>query len=54
MNFNVRLPEELHYRFKVACTLERVEMSEVVRRFIEEYVSKEEKREQTRLPKKKS
>jgi predicted HicB family RNase H-like nuclease len=43
-NFNVRLSDGLHYRFKVACTLQGVEMSEVVRQFIEEYIAKLEKR----------
>jgi len=46
------LSDDLHYRFKVACTLEGVEMSEVVRKFIEEYVEKIEKRKLIPLRKK--
>ena len=36
------LPDELHTRFKVACTLRGAEMSEIVRGWVEEYVEKEE------------
>jgi metal-responsive CopG/Arc/MetJ family transcriptional regulator len=42
--YNVNLPEELHTRFKVVCALERKDMSEVVRKLIEEYVEKAEKK----------
>ncbi len=51
-NFSMRLPDELHYRFKVACTLQGVEMSEVTRKFIEEYVEKAERRKLIPLRKK--
>jgi hypothetical protein len=32
------MPEDLHVRFKIACTLEGTDMSEVVRKCVEEYV----------------
>jgi len=38
------LPDDLHTKFKVVCTLEGTDMSEIVRGWIEEYVKKEEKR----------
>ena len=40
----VALADDLHKRFKIACVHEGKEMSEVVRRLIEEYVEKAEKR----------
>jgi metal-responsive CopG/Arc/MetJ family transcriptional regulator len=42
--FTVTLPEDLHAKFKVACTLEGTDMQEVVRKAIEEYVASVEKR----------
>ena len=42
--YNLLLPEELHQRFKLVCVQERKDMSEVVRKMIEEYVEKAEKR----------
>jgi len=45
------LPEDLHTKFKVICTLEGTDMSEVVRRWIEDYVEKEEKRKLIVFPK---
>jgi len=42
--FNVKIPEELHMRFKIACVRERKEMSEVVRNAIENFVEKAEKK----------
>jgi metal-responsive CopG/Arc/MetJ family transcriptional regulator len=38
--FTIILPEELHTRFKIACTLEGTEMSEVIRGFMEEYAER--------------
>ncbi len=43
-NFNMKISEELHKRLKLVCVHEDKEMSEVVRRLIEEYVEKAEKR----------
>ncbi len=42
--FTVNLPDELHARFKGVCALESKEMTEVIRKFIEEYIEKAEKR----------
>lgn len=41
---NVKVPDELHTRVKVAIALEKTEISEVVRRFLEQYVEKIEKK----------
>jgi predicted DNA-binding protein len=43
-NFNMLISEELHKRLKLVCVHEGKEMSEVVRKLIEEYVEKAEKR----------
>ncbi len=43
-NFNVKIPEELHKRFKIACVHDGKEMSEVVRKCIEDYVERVEKK----------
>ena len=51
-NFNMRLSDDLHYRFKVACTLQGIEMSDVIRKFIEEYIEKAERRKLIPLRKK--
>jgi metal-responsive CopG/Arc/MetJ family transcriptional regulator len=40
----VKLPDELHTRMKVAVALEKTEISEVVRKFLEQYVEKVEKK----------
>jgi hypothetical protein len=40
----MRISEDLHTRFKIACTLEGTDMSEVVRKFIEDYVERVGKR----------
>jgi metal-responsive CopG/Arc/MetJ family transcriptional regulator len=45
------LPDELHTKFKVVCTLEGTDMTEVVRKFIEQYVEKAEKRKLIVVPK---
>ena len=51
-NFNVRISDDLHYRFKVACTLQGIEMSDVIRKFIEDYIQKMEGRKLLPLMKK--
>jgi hypothetical protein len=38
--FTIILPEELHTKFKIACTLEGADMSAVVRNFMEEHSEK--------------
>ena len=43
-NLNVHLVDDLHKRFKLVCVQENREMSEVIRKLIEEYVDKAEKR----------
>jgi predicted HicB family RNase H-like nuclease len=43
-NFNVKITEELHKRFKIACVREGKEMSEVVRKCIEDFVERAEKK----------
>jgi metal-responsive CopG/Arc/MetJ family transcriptional regulator len=45
------LPDDLHTKFKVICTLQGTDMSEVIRGWIEEYVEKKEKRKLIVLPK---
>ena len=45
VKFNVNLPDDLHTRLKVVCAIERKDMSEVVRKLIEEYVEKAEKKQ---------
>lgn len=49
----VNIPEELHTRLKIACTLEGKDMTEVILRLVEEYVGKVEKRKLIVLSKKK-
>jgi metal-responsive CopG/Arc/MetJ family transcriptional regulator len=41
---NVYLPEELHTRLKVHCALNKTDMSEVIRRLLEEYLAREERK----------
>jgi len=41
---NLHVPDELHRRFKIACVQEGKEMSELVRKWIEDYVEKTEKK----------
>jgi predicted DNA-binding protein len=40
----MNIPDELHRRLKVICTLQGKPMSEVMRRLLEEFIEKEEKR----------
>ncbi|MBZ5500498.1 MAG: hypothetical protein LAP85_29240 [Acidobacteriia bacterium] len=42
---NLHIPDELRARFKAVCALELKDMSEVVRKLIEEYVQKAEKKQ---------
>ena len=42
--FTITLPEDLHAKFKIACTLEGTDMSEIVRRCIQDYVARVEQR----------
>jgi len=44
IKYNVNLSDELHRRFKIVCVTESKDMSEVVRKLIEEYVEKAEKK----------
>ncbi len=44
IKYNVNLSEELHRRFKIVCVTEGKDMSEVVRKLIEDYVEKAEKK----------
>ena len=41
---NLIITAQLHTRLKVICALQGVEMSEVVRKLIEDYVEKTEKK----------
>jgi hypothetical protein len=41
---NVKLPDELHVRLRVAVALEQTDISEVVREFLEKYVEKVERK----------
>jgi hypothetical protein len=43
-NFNMKITDELHKRLRIVCAHEEKEMSEIVRKLIEEYVEKAEKR----------
>ena len=49
----VNIPDELHTRLKIACTLEGKDMTEVVLKLAGEYVEKVEKRKLILLAKKK-
>ena len=44
IKFNLNLSDELHKRFKLICVHQEKDMSEVVRKLIEEYVEKAEKK----------
>lgn len=49
----MNIPDELHTRLKIACTLEGRDMTSVVLKMVEEYVEKVEKRKLIVLSKKK-
>jgi hypothetical protein len=42
--FTINIDDELHKRFKIACTLEGIEMTSIVLKAIEDYVDRVEKR----------
>jgi len=44
---NVKVPDELHKRFRRACYIDRKIMSELVRAWIEKYVERVEKKPKT-------
>ena len=44
VRLNLWVPEELRRKLKVVCALEGKDMSEIIRKLIEEYVEKAEKR----------
>ena len=44
-NFNMKIPDDLHKRFKIACVHEGKDMSAVVRKLIEGFVEKVEKKQ---------
>ena len=41
---NLLISDQLHMRLKLLCVLQSIDMSEVVRKLIEEYVEKTEKK----------
>jgi len=47
----MNIPEELHRRLKIACTLEGKTMTQVAVRLLKEFVEKEEKRKFIVYPK---
>lgn len=49
----VIVPDELHTRLKIACTLEGKDMTSVVTKMVEEYVERVERRKLIVLSKKK-
>jgi metal-responsive CopG/Arc/MetJ family transcriptional regulator len=51
VRLNLHVPEELRRKLKVVCALEGKDMSEVIRKLIEDYVEKAEKRKLVVLPK---
>jgi metal-responsive CopG/Arc/MetJ family transcriptional regulator len=54
VRLNLHVPEELRRKLKVVCALEGKDMSEVIRKLIEDYVEKAEKRKLIVLPKAKA
>jgi metal-responsive CopG/Arc/MetJ family transcriptional regulator len=50
---SLNFPEELHTRFKVVCTLEGTDMTQVLQELVREYVEKAEKRKLIVYPKSK-
>ena len=49
----MNIPDELHHQVKVICTLQGKTMTEVVQKFLGEYVEKAKERKLIVLPKKK-
>jgi ParG protein len=50
VKFNVNLSDELHHQFKVHCVVNKLEMTEVVRGLIQEYLDKAKAKKQTKKP----
>jgi len=50
--FVMNIPEELHRRLKVVCTLQGKTMTQVAQQLLADYVEKEEKRKLILYPKK--
>jgi hypothetical protein len=46
--FIMNIPEALHKRLKVVCVLQDTEMSEVVRKLVEDYVDRTERKLKTK------
>lgn len=42
--FTMNLPEDLHKRLKLWCVSNDAEMTEIIRRLVEEFLAKEEKK----------
>ncbi len=49
--FVMNIPDELHRRLKIVCTLQGKTMTQVALRLLEEHVEKEEKRKLILYPK---
>ncbi len=49
--FVMNIPDELHRRLKIVCTLQGKTMTQVAQRLLEEHVEKEEKRKLILYPK---
>ena len=47
---SISLSDELHRRFKVACSLQGCDMSEALRKFVEDYVEETEQRKLIVVP----
>jgi len=47
-NLNVHVSDEFHARLKMAVVLEKTDISKVVRRFLEKYVEKVEKKRKSK------
>jgi len=51
--FSLNVPDELHRRFKVACSLEGISMTDILLRLVENYVREVERRKLIPLARKK-
>jgi metal-responsive CopG/Arc/MetJ family transcriptional regulator len=52
VRFNVNMSDELHKKFKIHCVIAGVDMSEVARELIREYLERSESRTKTKKAKK--
>jgi hypothetical protein len=43
--FNLLVPDELHKRYKIACAMEEIDMSEAIRKLMQQFVEKVEKKQ---------